>query len=204
MPENKAYTLVAYMRIKEVDTSLPLYPPERHEEVTGCKNAGAKQEKYLVWKLLEKVVTDRLNLDFANLQFAKNENGKWTCPDFYFSLSHADGLVCVAVSGACVGVDTERVHEINTGLKARILTGEEISYMEGLSSSEQSSFLLESWVKKESIFKKSGGKMMLPNTITTSEHHTALKRVELDGCQYVISVSCDPDDEIEFKHMEEI
>ena len=204
MPENKTYTLVAYMRNREVDIYAPLYPPERHKEVEGCKNEGAKREKYLVWKLLEKVVTDSLNLDFANLQFTKTTNGKWVCPDFYFSLSHADGLVCVAVSSTDVGVDAERLYEINMGLKTRILTNEEISYMEGLPASEQNRFLLESWVKKESIFKKSGGKMMLPNTITTSEHHTTLNYVELDGCQYVISVSCDPDDEIEFKYMEEI
>ena len=204
MPENKSYTLVAYMRSVDTDTSAPLYPPERHEEVAGCKNERAKQEKYLVWKLLEKVVTDSLNLDFANLQFTKTTNGKWVCPDFHFSLSHADGLVCVAVSSTDVGVDTECLHEINMGLKTRILTSEEISYMEGLPKSEQNRFMLESWVKKESIFKKGGGKMMLPNTITMSEHYTTLTYVELDGRRYIISVACAHDDEIEFKHMEEI
>ena len=204
MPKNKAYTLVAYMRKTDVDTSLSLYPPERHKEVVGCKNEGAKQEKYLVWKLLEKVVVDNFNLDFANIKFTKTANGKWICPDFYFSLSHADGLVCVAISNSEVGLDAEVVREINAGLKTRILTDEEISYMCGLPPSEQNSFLLESWVKKESIFKKSGGKMLMPNRITTAEYHTELHYVELDGCQYVISVSCDPDNEIEFKHMEEI
>ena len=192
------------MRECEVDMSTPLYPSERHKEVVGCKNEGAKQEKYLVWKLLEKVVVDNLNLDFANIKFTKTANGKWICPDFYFSLSHADGLVCVAISNSEVGLDAEVVREINAGLKTRILTDEELSCMCGLPSSEQNSFLLESWVKKESIFKKSGGKMLMPNRITTAEYHTELHYVELDGCQYVISVSCDPDNEIEFKHMEEI
>ena len=203
MPENKAYTLVAYMRMRDTDTSAPLYPPERHKEVEECKNERAKKEKYLVWKLLEKVVMDNINLDFANIQFTKTANGKWICPDFHFSLSHTDGLVCVAVSMREVGVDAESLHEINTGLKARILTEEEISYMEALPPLEQNRFLLESWVKKESIFKKTGGKMLMPNRIATTEHHTRLFRVEMDGCEYIISVAADSD-EIELKHMEEI
>ena len=203
MPENKAYTLVAYMRKTDADTSAPLYPTERHNEVAGCKSERAKQEKYLVWKLLEKVVTNDLKLDFANIKFTKNDNGKWVCPDFHFSLSHADALVCVAVSKDEVGVDAEPLREINAGLKARILTDAEITYMQGLPASEQNRFLLESWVKKESIFKKSGGKMLLPNRLTASEHNTELAYVELDGCEYVISVATDHS-EIEFKHMEEI
>ena len=203
MPKNKAYTLVAYMRECEVDTSTPLYPPERHKEVEGCKNEGARQEKYLAWKLLEKAVTDSFNLDFANIKFTKTANGKWICPDFHFSLSHADGLVCVCVSMCDVGVDAEPLREINQGLKSRILTEDEVSYMDRLPSSEQNRFLLESWVKKESIFKKSGGKMLMPNRITTVDHRTVLHYVIIDGREYVISVATDSD-EIEFKHMEEI
>ena len=203
MPENKAFTLVSYARLKDTDISAPLYPHERDDEVNGCKNETARREKYLVWKLLEKVVESRLNLDFANLQFTKTPNGKWICPNFHFSLSHTDGLVCVAVSDREVGVDIETVHDINDGLKGRILTEKETLYFNGLDTSDRQRFLLESWVKKESIFKRSGGKMLMPNGIETSEHHTELAYVDFDGSSYVISVATDHS-EIEFKHMEEI
>lgn len=203
MPENKADTLVVYTRKQDADISVPLYPHERYKEIVGCKNERVRLEKYLVWKLLEKVVTDDLKLDFANIKFTKTPNGKWVCPDFYFSLSHTDGLVCVAVSKSEVGVDAELSQKINEGLKERILTDTELSYMKELPSSEQNQFLLESWVKKESIFKKCGGKMLMPNTIEASEHRTELAYIELGGCEYVISVATDYD-KIEFKRMEEI
>ena len=204
MPENKACTLVAYMRVGQIDTSKPLYPPERYKEVERCKNARVKQEKYTVWKLLEKAVTNHLNLDFANLQFTKTANGKWICPDFHFSLSHTDGLVCVAVSRTEVGVDVEIVRDINEGLKKRILTEKELSFMETLPSKEKQRFLLESWVKKESIFKKSGNKMLMPNNIETSEYRTELRYIEIGGDRYLISVSDDANAKNNFRFMEEI
>ena len=204
MPENKAFTLVFYARLNDTDISVPLYPRERDEEVNRCKSETARREKYLVWKILEKVVESRLSLNFANLQFTKTPNGKWICPNFHFSLSHTDGLVCVAVSDREVGVDIETVHNINEGLKGRILTEKEILYFNGLDTSDRQRFLLESWVKKESIFKRSGGKMLMPNGIETSEHHTELVYVDFDGSSYVISVCDGTDIKKEFTYMEEI
>ena len=154
VPERKINTVVAYAPIKDADITVPLYPSVRYDEVKECKNDKVKLEKYLVWKLLEKIVESTLNIDFANVQFTKTDNGKWVCPDFYFSLSHTDGLVCVALSGSPIGVDTELVRDVNAGLAKKILTEREVDLMADLPFDEQNRYLLESWVKKESIFKK--------------------------------------------------
>ena len=148
MPERKIDTLVAYAPIQDADITVPLYPYERYREVLSCKNEKAKQEKYLVWKLLEKAVVDMINLDFANLRFVKTDNGQWICPDFYFSLSHTDGLVCVAVSDSPIGVDVELVRKINTGLGRKILTERELLLMSELPPDKKNRYLIESWVKK--------------------------------------------------------
>lgn len=204
MPERKIDTLVAYAPIQDADITVPLYPYERYREVLSCKNEKAKQEKYLVWKLLEKAVVDMINLDFANLRFVKTDNGQWICPDFYFSLSHTDGLVCVAVSDSPIGVDVELVRKINTGLGRKILTERELLLMSELPPDKKNRYLIESWVKKESVFKKNGGEKLLPNRMETSEYSTKLTSIEISGREYVISASVDNCEKIEFKYMEEI
>ena len=206
MLQNNIGTFVIYAPMCGADVSLPLYPKERYLEIAGCKNDRVKMEKYLVWKLLEKVVRDILKLNFDNLQFTKTENGKWLCPDFYFSLSHTDDLVCVAVSDSPVGVDVQIVHPIRTEIMHRILAPEERCDFDALPEDEKSTFLLEAWCKKESIFKKRGGQALMPMLIDSSRHDVTLKYVQLTGKRYrhLIAVCCDSANNIEFKFMEEI
>lgn len=195
-------TLVIYAPI-HTRQILPLYPPLRYREITECKSEKARIEKYCVWKLLEKAVREELKCDFDNLEFTKNDNGQWICPEFHFSLSHTEGLVCVAISPSPVGVDVERAKKIREELKGKILTEREISDMEALPPEERGRYLLCAWVKKESIFKKSGGRSLLPNRIETEEHPTTLKSFCLEGEEYIISV-CSDANKTEFKYMEEI
>lgn len=204
MAHKKLNTVVAYARCTSADTSVPIYPKERYDEIKTAKNERVRCEKYLVWKLLRKTVTEHLNLNFNNLQFTKTDNGQWICPDFYFSLTHTDGLVCVAVSNLPIGVDAERVHPINSRLADRILTDRERTEFLRADVSERDKYLLDLWVRKESIFKKSGGKAMIPSRIETDGYTVVLKRIALCRTEYLISVCTDGDDMIEFKFMEDI
>ena len=157
MSLDKAFAIVLCAPVVDADISVPLYPNDRYNEVLACKNRMVMTEKYLVWKLLEKVVTERLRLNFDNLKFTKTDNGQWVCPDLHFSLSHADGLLCVAVSDEPIGVDVEAVKRIRPEIEARILTDREREFIRSATGEERDKYLLESWVKKESIFKKNGG-----------------------------------------------
>ena len=201
---DKAFAIVLYAPTMDADISVPLYPTDRYNEVLACENSKAKTEKYLVWKLLEHAVQKYLYLDFANLKFTKTENGQWICPDFYFSLSHTDGLVCVAVSDEPIGVDAELVRGIRHELDRRILTESELDFIKDATNEDKEKFLLESWVKKESIFKKSGAKALLPNRINTDEHRTLTERIACQGREYIIAVCQDRNTQIKFNYVEEI
>lgn len=204
MPKRKIKTLVAYANQRDIDTTAPLYPKERDAEVNRCKNEQSRREKHLAWKLLEKIVSEHLKLDFANLQFTKNDNGKWGCSDFHFSITHTDGLVCVAVSDLPIGVDAELVRGINEALCTRMLTKSEMNSFAQIEGERKNRYLLEMWVKKESIFKKGSGKMLMPNRIEASEHSADLRSVMLGGREYLISVASDYDDKIEFIYLEDL
>lgn len=204
MSENNGTVLVMFAPLVDTDISAPLVPAEREREVRGTKNEAVRREKYLVWKLLARAVKDRFNLDFANLEFTKNENGKWVCPDFYFSLSHSDGALCVAVSASEVGVDIQRVHRASKGLAKRFLTDGERSYMAQLPDEEQERFFIEAWAKKESLFKKSGGIALDPRGIDTLASGAVTSFVTLGGEEYVIALAINEDEKYEIIYTEEI
>lgn len=202
MPKDKK-ALVMCAPINSVDTSVPLYPSLRFSEIQACKSERVKCEKYLVWKLLEKAIETNFNLDFANLQFAKNADGKWTCSDLYFSLSHTDGAVCVAVSNKPIGVDIEIVKNIRLSLKDKILTEREKEKIMSLPEEQKGAFLLDAWVKKESIFKMTGGEALLPTRIDTIDSVAKAESIDILGREYLIAVAS-KNDNIEIVYTEDL
>lgn len=196
-------TLVMYAPIGDVDITESLYPKSRYREILECKNENARREKYLVWKLLEQAIKIATNLDFANLEFTKTTNGKWICPDLHFSLSHADGVVCVAVSDLPIGVDVEAVKDIRPVLADKILTDSEREMMASLPERERGRFMLDAWVKKESIFKMRGGEALLPNRIESASVKVKMHSVTVSGREYVIAIATE-NDNIEIIYTEEL
>ena len=196
--------LVIYAPIGDVDMTAPLFPPSRDAEVRACKNENAMREKYLVWQLLRMTVEKYLKLDFANLQFTKTANGQWICPDFYFSLSHTDGAVCVAVADSAVGVDIERVRNIREGMPKRVLTVDELKYMDSLPHEERGTFFFEAWVKKESAFKMTGAEALLPRQRDSLSSLAVSERVHVGGEEYLIGIASDAGTKYEILFLEEI
>lgn len=196
-------TLVMYAPIGDVDITESLYPKSRYREILECKNENARREKYLVWKLLEQAIKIATNLDFANLEFAKTTNGKWICPDLHFSLSHTDGVVCVAVSDLPIGVDVEAVKDIRPVLADKILTERERVIMESMPTEKMGRFLLDAWVKKESIFKMRGGEALLPNRIESASVKVKMHSVTVSGREYALAIASEYDN-IEIIYTEEL
>ena len=94
-----------------------IYPDERAKEIDKVSNPQLKLQKISSWKLLEKAVCDCFGFSFTELNFALDGNGKWTCDKFYFSLSHTNDKVAVAVSDGPVGVDIESLSAFKNGVR---------------------------------------------------------------------------------------
>lgn len=197
-------TIVLYSPICENTDIGGIFPQERKTEIQSLGSDKSRCEKYTVWQLLKYGAESFLNLKFDNLQFTKTDNGKWICPEFEFSLSHTDGLACAVLSHHPVGVDTEQIRPLSDRLSHRILTERERGEYEGLAEPEKGTYLLDRWVRKESIFKRSGGKALLPGRIETDMHYTVTKTVTAGGRKYLLSVCTDKTDKILYKYMEEI
>ncbi len=204
LPASNSDVLVVCAPVTDVDTDVPLFPIERYREISECSNPSVKREKYLVWKLLERVVKERYNLDFENIMFTKNENGKWICPDFFFSLSHSFDLLCVAISDMPVGVDVERMRDFSTRLAERVMTDDELRYGLSLDCTERDRFFLECWVKKESIFKMKGDKTLSPRKINTLDSTAQVTSSRIGKDEYLVSVASLCSEKYELIYVEEI
>lgn len=204
MQNKESRALVLYAPVGRYDVIEPIHPSLRYEEILSTKNEKARMEKYLVWKLLKKAVNEHLKLDFDNLTFTKTANGQWICPDFHFSLSHTECIVCVAVSFSEIGVDIEPVRSIRREMALRYLTDGEKKTYDSLASDAASRFFLETWVKKEADLKRRGADRLVPTRTESDCIGAQLYTVELNGMEYLIAVSADPNERNEIRYTEEI
>lgn len=110
-----------------------VYPKERQKEIESVKNEKVKRQKYMAWKILQVAFKHCTDLKFKDQIFKKNKEGQWTTKKCYFSISHTEDLVVVALSNHPVGVDVE-LQSRNISLPISLVD----------------------WTKKEAVFKYLG------------------------------------------------
>ncbi len=140
-------------------------PPQRLAEVAACADPELRQARVADWALLRLAAKHCFSIDPEDLHFEKNRDGIWTCDRFRFSLSHADGLVCAAVSNQPVGVDLETADGIRRRFDGPAL--EKLRHR-AFTRAEQSAWpataegFLCGWTRKEALFKCAGKRIFHP------------------------------------------
>lgn len=173
-----------------------VYPVERNEEINSCKNEKVKTEKYYVWKLLEYALNRSLGFKIQNLDFKKDRHGKWSSSSCYFSLSHGDQMVAVAVSRSPVGVDVEKIKEIKRSAIEKTLTVIEKTEYDKANEQEKDEFLISVWSKKESVFKANGESKFRPSKVQGIAETVMAEKIVCDDGEYVLSVCTEHMDKI--------
>ena len=170
----------------------PVAPAARQRYIESCNDGQAKRQRYCVWVLLDYALKQTVGKGVDELSFTVDTNGKWHCDGGVdFSLSHCGNVVAVAVSAQPVGVDVEAVkeHRFNLRLANHILTGREQALFDKLPQERQPQALLEFWAKKESLFKRDGGKTFVPSAIDTTTNNSSCLSIVMNDEQYTIAVS---------------
>ena len=166
--------------------SKAVFPAERDKEIACCKNEKVKAEKLWAWRILELAINTSLRKPIREVGLKKTKNGKWIADGFCLSITHADGMVAVAVSNAEVGIDMESPASFRGGEKAAdALTEKILSRGEARPASAED--LLVLWTKKESAYKRAGKGKFAPQRIDTAKEPFAVKRYN----DYVITVCSD-------------
>ncbi len=188
---------------KQTEFSI-VYPKERNDEINSCTDEKVKKEKYLVWKLLEYALKDTFDFDIKDLKIERTKSGKWVCDKCYFSLSHSKDVLSVAVSFYPVGIDIEEIRSIKENAVIKTLTASEKEKFKRVESKKAHEFLLETWTKKESIFKFCDQEKFLPSKIDTSKEKVFSKKITIDGKEFIISVASENSCDIQIKEIKSI
>lgn len=157
--------------LTDTEKTEKLFPEERQAEVDEAKTPKTRAEKYSVWKLLQHALQHAFGVAMEELSFQKDDFGKWTCDKFFFSLSHSNGVACVAVSDATVGVDLENVcsFEKKFGHKLNALFGKCLCKGESVPQFLTVPAAVTLWTQKESIFKLRGKGKFVPSQISAEK-----------------------------------
>lgn len=153
---------------------------KRNEEIEACRNESLKKARYIDWKLLEYAAKRIFGTAPETLTFEKKRNGKWVCDKFFFSLSHTENTVAVAVSNAACGVDIENISRSSRYDEKTLAGMRKHSFTEEENMRAETSALefLKIWTAKESIFKACGGKSFFPKKTDTSAAKTTTEIFE--------------------------
>ena len=178
-----------------------IVPLERAKEIESCSNENVRLAKYYVWKLLESALMRTFGLKIQNVQFTKNEYGRWECKDCCFSLSHSENLVAVALSRKSVGVDIERKDEtrFDEKMAQKILTEREEKELEQTSAQSRGAALNVLWTKKEALFKCTGNGGFAPQKIETAGALFSTREIAFGEERYILTVASEDAPRAQFR-----
>ncbi len=166
-----------------------LYPKQREREIKEVSNVLLKTQKYCVWKVLEFAINKSFSKNIKDLSFKLNDSGKWVSEGLEFSLSHSKNLVSVAVSKTPIGVDVELIEKPKTDISKEILSSIEYEEYLLLNEQEKTSYIINAWTKKESLFKQKNIKALKREEFRQLNEPVYQKILTVDGEEYSLSVA---------------
>ncbi|MBQ7466878.1 MAG: hypothetical protein IJS74_02270 [Clostridia bacterium] len=102
-----------YYSIKKIDNKLKFDEKQFSsivaEHIKRYKNKQAFNQSFQAWLLLDFVVQKILKKSLKEFKIEFSKRGKPVCKDFYFSISHTEEYVAVALSQKECGIDIEKV-----------------------------------------------------------------------------------------------
>ncbi|MCP4221542.1 MAG: 4'-phosphopantetheinyl transferase superfamily protein, partial [bacterium] len=107
--------------------------------------------------LIRSIIMGKTGLKNSQISFGQNEYGKpylIGVDDFHFNISHAGVWVVAAVDSAPVGIDVEKMLDVEIGLSNHYFTEDEHSDL--MSHHDRKSYFFTLWSLKESYVKNLG------------------------------------------------
>lgn len=164
---------------------------ERREKISKHKVHCKRCQSLAVELLLRAVLISQYGMCEEDIVIEKTPTGKpYLKGDsgFYVSLSHCDDIVAVAVSDNEVGVDTERMKDIDLKIAKRFFTDREQKYVYTNTDGQAERFF-KVWTRKEALAKFKGNGLPANINTCTIENADSIKTFVFDG--YVLSVCTD-------------
>ena len=181
--QNKIVVAIGAVATYADNTHLPPFAAAALERITHPQTADEKRAGY---GLLEQVCR-RHGLSAAFDRFTQTAGGKPLSSDFDFSITHAGGLVAVAIGGQPLGLDMETTDA--TDRSERLMTRIAL-----LSEAGIDPLLL--WTRKEAAFKRAGDGHFAPAAIDTTAHSFVSRRLTVADTEVLITLCAEHLDDV--------
>ncbi|HDR8111923.1 TPA: 4'-phosphopantetheinyl transferase superfamily protein [Bacillus cereus] len=116
--------------------------------------------------LIRTIIIEKLKTKNRNIKFSKNQYGKPYLkghPEFNFSISHSGEYVLCAVDNKPIGIDIEKVKDIDyKDIAKKFFTENEFNYIINQDINLQLNKFYEIWTLKESYIKCCGQGLSIP------------------------------------------
>jgi len=140
---------------KDIFESSKNLPLKRFQLYLSLEDQQAQIESLISYLLLIKALEDN-NFLTTNLGFSYHRSGKpyFTNSNVKFNISHSEDIIAIAIDNEEIGLDVEKIEEVNANLISRVYSEQEKEiYKEKLLDSD---FFFKTWTIKESYIKFSG------------------------------------------------
>lgn len=138
---------------------LPLLTPRKRERIEKLVHVEDVVRALKGERLIRDIIKREIGLEGAAVNFETNAYGKPFLvgyPGFHFNLSHSGKWVVCAVGDRPVGIDVERMGEVDPQVAACFFSLEEQQDLSARPAADQRSHFYHLWTLKESFLKCTG------------------------------------------------
>lgn len=164
---------------------------ERREKVFRYRLDIDKKISVLAETLIRCLICNKTGMSYEDIAFEVSPLGKpflKNYPGLEFNISHTKNAVAAALSGAPVGVDIEKVRDIDVGIAKKVFSDNEKAFLNS-EKEDQNRRFFDIWTKKEAYIKHDGRGLSndLRNIdVTSSRLRQMISTVAVDD--YIISL----------------
>ena len=186
--------VVYILNANNLSTDLSLYEnidKNRLEKINKSSNILFKKEQLGSSILLNDILENYFFMDTTKVEYIYNEFGKPYIKDsnLYFSLSHSNGVIALAVSKEEIGLDIELIKDVKDNLAHKVMNEAEYNIYKGLSKTDKISYFYEVWTSKEAYVKKLGSALTLNPSNINIDSDVILKNINISNSQYMIALT---------------
>lgn len=135
---------------EELDKWFDSADPLKQESILNIQSEPKRQERIAADYLRKKAIADYCGIAQEKIEFDISIKGKPLVKnlDVHFNISHSSGYVVCAVSDKEIGIDIEKIREINPRAAEKFASPQEIEYIRNSKNG-----FFEIWTLKEAYFK---------------------------------------------------
>ncbi|MBR2138870.1 MAG: 4'-phosphopantetheinyl transferase superfamily protein [Bacilli bacterium] len=186
--------VVYILNANNLSTDLSLYSninPKRLEKIKKSSNKLFIKEQLGSQILLNDILENYYFQDINNIQYIYNEFGKPYIKDsnLYFSISHSNGIVALAVSKEEIGLDIELIKDVKDNLALKVMSDVEYNIYKGLNKIEKINYFYEVWTSKEAYIKKLGTSITFNPSNINIDVDVIFKNINIFNNQYMLALT---------------